>query len=96
MKYPLKARVYVYPGFAAWRFLAVDKKNSEVIKKKYKSAAKGFGSIKVVAQIGKTTWSTSIFPDKRSGTYLLPLKASVRRDEGIDDEDTVRFSITIV
>ncbi len=41
------------------------------------------------AKIGKTNWRTSIFPDSKSGTYLLPVKATVRRVEGIDDGDTV-------
>ena len=42
-----------------------------------------------------STWKTSIFPDKRSGTYLLPLKASVRRAEAISEGDTIAFTLEI-
>jgi hypothetical protein len=45
--------------------------------------------------VGKTEWDTSIFPDKKSGVYLLPTKASVRKAEGIVDDEPVMFTITI-
>ncbi len=93
--YNLSSRVIVYPGFAAWRFIHLNKQTSAEIKKNFGAHAAGFGSIRVTVRIGKTSWDTSIFPDKKSGTYLLPLKAKVRRAEGIDDEDTVPFSIRI-
>ncbi len=78
---------------AAWRFVNVDKKLSADLKEKYAKKTRGFGSLRVTATIGKTSWKTSIFPDKQSGTYLLPLKAAVRRAEGIDDDDTVAFTL---
>lgn len=80
---------------AAWRFITVPKKESEVIRKKYGARARGWGSLPVSVTIGETSWNTSIFPDKKSGTYLLPLKAAVRKAEGIFDDDTVAFSLTI-
>ena len=93
--YTLRSKVYVYPGMAAWRFLTVPKKESEAIRNKYGAHARGWGSLPITVSVGKTTWNTSIFPDTKSGTYLLPLKAAVRKMEGIDDEDTVSFSITL-
>lgn len=80
---------------AAWRFITVPKKESEVIRKKYGAQVRGWGSLPVSVTIGETSWNTSIFPDKKSGTYLLPLKAAVRKAEGIFDDDTVAFSLTI-
>lgn len=49
-----------------------------------------------MATIGKTQWKTSIFPDKRSRTYLLPLKAEVRKKERIFSEDTVSLTIELI
>jgi hypothetical protein len=46
-------------------------------------ARHGFGSVRVVATIGATTWQTSVFPDSKSGTYLLPVKKPVRVAEGL-------------
>lgn len=93
--YKVTGRVWLYPGdTAAWHFVHVDKKTSAELRESYKSK-KGFGSIPVIATVGKTKWKTSVFPDKKSGTYLLPLKAQVRRAEGIDAGDSITFSLAI-
>ena len=42
-----------------------------------------WGMIKVQAQIGETEWSTTIWPDKATGSFLLPVKAVVRKKEKI-------------
>lgn len=94
-KYKVTSKVVPYPGMAAWHFAYLDKKQAEMIKKKHSPKARGFGSIRVTVTLGKTKWKTSIFPDKHSGSYVLPLKAQVRRAEGIDAGDTVKFTIEI-
>lgn len=53
----------------------------------------GWGSIRVHAKIGETRWDTSVFPEKASGSYLLPVKAAVRKAEGIDGGDTVEVAL---
>lgn len=93
--YKLKSKVIPYPGMGAWHFAYVDTKNSSIIKEKHSKKKAGFGSIRVTVKIGKTTWKTSIFPDKQSGSYLLPIKRQVRFEEGIDAGDTVSFTLTI-
>jgi hypothetical protein len=45
--------------------------------------------VRVHVRIGETVWATSVFPEKVSGSYLLPVKKAVRDREGIDDGDTV-------
>jgi hypothetical protein len=100
----VKSKVWLYPGMSGWHFVNVDKKQSVAIKEKYLSAcnaqaggrgSRGFGSIPVEVTLGNTIWKTSIFPDKQSGTYVLPLKAKVRKDEDILADDTISFSFTI-
>lgn len=80
---------------AAWYFAYLDKKQAEQIKKKHMPKTRGFGSIRVTVTLGTTKWKTSIFPDRHSGSYVLPLKAQVRRAEGIDAGDTVKFTLEI-
>ncbi len=94
--YKIKAKVWLYPGESGnWHFISVPKKESAEIKKSFGSRARGFGSLRVSATIGTTTWTTSIFPDSKSGTYILPLKALVRRKEGLYEGDSVAFSFAI-
>jgi hypothetical protein len=55
----------------------------------------GFGSVRVHVRIGQTVWATSVFPEKASGSYLLPVKKSVRDSEGIDDGDRVTVRLDL-
>ncbi|USN87586.1 MAG: DUF1905 domain-containing protein [Candidatus Nomurabacteria bacterium] len=93
--YELKSKILVYPGMSGWRFLVLPKKESVEIKEKFGKQARGWGSLPVSVTVGKTTWETSIFPDRKSGTYILPLKAKIRKAEEIYDDDTVRYVMEI-
>lgn len=93
--YKLRSKVWVYPGMAAWRFIGIPKTQGVQIKKKFGTHAKGWGSLPVTVTVGKTTWNTSIFPDKQSGSYLLPLKAKIRKAESIEDDSTISYILQI-
>lgn len=56
---------------------------------------RGFGSVRVEVTLGGSTWRTSVFPDKTRG-YVLPVKAAVRRREGVDVGDRVTVTLTLV
>jgi hypothetical protein len=94
--YTLSSKIWLYPGMAGWHFITVPKKESAAIKKDFGRHARGWGSLKVHATLGKTSWDTSIFPDSKSGTYLLPLKAHIRKKQEVEAGDRVTFSIDIV
>jgi len=95
--YSFTSKLWFYPGAqAAWHFITVPKKESVDIKTHYGKNARGWGSLPVSVTIGKTTWKTSIFPDRKSGTYVLPVKTEVRRKETLFDEDRVEVSCTLL
>jgi hypothetical protein len=94
-KYRVRGKVWFYPGMAGWHFLTLPKKQSEKIKKDFGTNSRGWGSLPVVVTVRKTSWKTSIFPDKREGAYLLPLKAQVRKKEAIYVDDIVTFTIEL-
>ena len=56
----------------------------------------GFGSVKVEAAIGDVAWTTSLFPDSRTGGYVLPLKADVRRRADIAAGDDVTVILKLI
>lgn len=78
------------PG--AWYFVTLPLDAADEIRAT--NERRGFGSVRVRATIGTTAWDTSVFPDAQSGSYLLPVKAAVRRAEGVDDGDRVRVTVT--
>ena len=94
-QYKMRAKVWLYPGMAGWHFASVPKKQSKNIKDRFSVMKRGWGSLPVIAAIGQTRWKTSIFPDKKTGTYLLPLKASVRKAESFTAGGTIALLLEI-
>lgn len=94
--YTLQGEVWLYPGMAAWHFVTLPKKDSEHIKNEFGAMARGWGSLPVNVTIGNTSWKTSIFPDKKFGAYLLPLKSEVRKRENIVEDDKITFIIEVL
>lgn len=56
----------------------------------------GFGSVRVEVTIGSTTWRTSLFPDSKLGSYVLPVKKAVRTAEGLDVGDTTAIELALI
>ncbi|HEX8556192.1 MAG TPA: DUF1905 domain-containing protein [Sphingomonas sp.] len=57
--------------------------------------ASRFGSIRVTATIGETSWRTSLFPHRASSGFLLPLKADVRQREKMEAGQDVAAALTL-
>ena len=53
----------------------------------------GFGSIKVVATLGATTWETSVFPESGGESFVLPVKKAVRLAEGVAAGDACDLTV---
>ena len=55
----------------------------------------GFGSQRVLATIGSSTWRTSIFPGSGTG-YVLPVKRSIRLAEALDVGDLATVTVRLI
>jgi len=53
----------------------------------------GWGVVPVTAQLGATTWATSLFP--KQGRYLLPVRDAVRKAENVEIGDVVGIRLVI-
>lgn len=95
LAYTLKAKVWIYPGEAAWHFVTIQKQDADEIKMGYIWPRRGFGAIPVNVTVGRTCWKTSIFPEK-TGTYLLPLKREIRKKENIKEGDNITFILEVI
>jgi hypothetical protein len=54
------------------------------LEKNLKSEEEGWGRLKATAKIGSTEWKTAIWFDTKLKTYLLPLKAQIRKFDNIE------------
>jgi hypothetical protein len=80
---------------ASWHFLSVPEDQAVEIRAHGLLNRGGFGSVRVEAAIGEVRWRTSVFPQK-SGGYILPVKADVRRRAAIAAGDDVTFELEIL
>lgn len=85
---------------ASWYFLTIEGDVADEIRiaamtGQWLNARRGFGSAKVQATLGDTSWKTSVFPHKESGGWLLPVKAAVRKAEAIGEGDRVKVSVAL-
>jgi hypothetical protein len=57
---------------------------------------RGFGSIRVQARIGASSWKTSIFPSSETGAFVLPVKKAVRTAEGLEEGDSCEVDLELI
>lgn len=98
------ATIWIWTGGTGgtWHFatitgVAAEAIRGEALMRRLESGLRrGFGSVKVRARIGDTTWDTSLFPHKDSGGWLLPVKASVRKAEGLGAGDDITLRLRLL
>ncbi len=91
-----EAEIWKSEGAGGWHFVTVPPDLGLQIKAESGFGGPGWGMIKVRATINGTGVETSIFPDKKSGSYLLPLKADVRKTARLAVGDTIRVRLEFI
>src|SRR5262249_18329454 len=93
--YEFTAALSLHNGMpGAWYFVTLPLEAADEIRAA--NERRGFGSVRVHAAIGDSRWDTSVFPDAKTGSFLLPVKAAVRRAQDIDDGSLVTVSLTTI
>lgn len=87
------AELWLWDGEAAWHFLTLPADVSDDIEARTIGQRRGFGSVRVRVTIGATTWTTSVFPDSKRKSYILPVKKEVRRSEGLSAGSPVTVTL---
>lgn len=93
MELAVTGPLWFWKGPAPWHFMTVPEDASADIEAIAPSVTYGWGVIPVVASLGQTTWTTSLFP--RDGLYLVPVKTAVRKAERVVLGDVVSVRLTI-
>lgn len=89
------AELWIYPGDAGWHFVTLPIDVSDEIRDRT-PPRRGFGSVRVEATVGEVTWKTSLFPQSKSGSFVLPVKKDVRRRNDLEPGDVARVQLTIL
>ena len=93
--YAFDAAVWEHDGLGAWHFISLPQECADEINELTADGTTAFGSVRVEVTIGTTRWSTSLFPDSRQGTYVLPVKKSVRAAENLVDGSVAQVEIEL-
>jgi hypothetical protein len=85
--------IWFWRGPAPWYFVTVPEEQGNDLKAILGFVTYGWGMIPVSVRIGKTMWKTSMFP--KNGSYIVPIKASVREVENLDAGDVVAVRLEV-
>ncbi len=93
MKLKFSGEVWYWRGPSPFHFVTVPENESREIGDVSKMLTYGWGVIPVTVKVGKTEWTTSLFP--KDGLYLVPLKNVVRASEAITLGDVIEVSLIL-
>ncbi len=85
--------VWYWKGPAPFHFVTVPEAESDVIHDAAHLVTYGWGMIPATVRIGRTEWTTALWP--KDGAYIVPLKAWVRKAEGIELGHRVTLRLVI-
>jgi len=94
-EFTVKTQIWRWKGEGGWHFATLPPKQAKEIKEQFGRTAGGWGSIRVSIRIGKTEWKTSLFPHRKSKSYLFAIKADVRKKEDLSEGDRITAQIRI-
>ena len=93
-RFVFECELYLWKPEGSWVFVDVPVDVADVIDDLFPRKA-GFGSVPVRVVMRGFSWETSIFPDKASGSFVLPLKKLARQQASVDVGDQVEIELTI-
>lgn len=82
-------------GMGGWWIVFLPKEMAKEIRENLKFLEEGWGRLKITAKIGNSQWKTAIWFDTKNDTYLLPLKAEIRKKENIETGQEIDIIIWI-
>ena len=93
MNIAFNGKIWFWRGPAPWYFVTVPADQSRDLKEISGFVTYGWGMIPVHVRIGKTEWETSLFP--KEDCYIVPIKASVRITEKLEEGDDVTVLLKV-
>jgi hypothetical protein len=85
--------VWHWRGPAPYHFVSVPDEECGALEAAAPVVSYGWGMIPASVQVGRTRWTTSLWP--KDGGYVVPLKDRVRRAEAIEVGDTVTLRLVV-
>ena len=93
MTFTVTGEVFEWRGPAPFHFVALSPQQASEVRDMAREVTYGWGMIPVTGRVGRTEFTTSLWP--KEGTYYVPLKDAVRLGEGfgLGDDITVELEL---
>ncbi len=88
-----EGEIWFWRGPAPWYFVTVPEQQCRELKAIAGVVTYGWGMIPVDATIGNTAYYTALWP--KDGSYIVPIKARIRRAEDIEEGDLVTVRLEV-
>lgn len=100
LNFTFTAPLWIYLGKGTWHFITLPVEYAEQVKFFTSPAAtghkrRGWGAVRVSVSIGEIKWETSMFPSKSANSYVLPIKAAIRKKAKIFEGDDVSVTLNV-
>ena len=93
MELEFSGEIWFWRGPSPFHFVTVPEEESQDIEAISGEVTYGWGCIPVTARVGKTKFTTSLFP--KDGGYIVPIKAAVRKSEQLELGDTIKLQLSL-
>jgi len=93
MECTFSGAIWYWRGPAPHHFVTVPPELCQQLRAISGAVTYGWGMIPVQVQVGKTTWTTSLFP--KDGGYIVPIRASAQRAEQLSVGDVVAVRLVV-
>lgn len=93
MELEFAGHLWTWRGPSPYHFVTVPEAEAAEIDAVRAAVTYGWGVVPVAAVIGRTAFTTSLFP--KDGGYVLPVKDAVRKAERLSVGDVLEVRLTI-
>jgi hypothetical protein len=83
IRYEFSAEAWQHAPPGGWYFVSLPGDMAREIRENLQWQEEGWGRLKASATLGESAWDTAIWFDRKRNTYLLPIRAEIRRKEQV-------------
>ncbi|MDT7831092.1 DUF1905 domain-containing protein [Flavobacteriaceae bacterium S356] len=95
IKYQFSTKMWKHAPTGGWHFVSLPKTISKEIRESFGWQEEGWGRMKVIAEYKQHSWKTSIWFDTKAETYVLPIKADIRKKANLQINTKIEMVVWV-